>query len=57
MGISVYSTDRETQEEKKLESLTLDISQILFENRNNWEVNFHFDKMKTIQIQYLKIKI
>ena len=26
MGISVYSTDRETQEEKKLESLTLDIS-------------------------------
>jgi hypothetical protein len=48
MGISVYSTDRETQEEKKLESLTLDISQILFENRNNWEVNFHFDKMKTI---------
>ena len=48
MVISVYSTDRETQEEKKLESLSLDISQILFENRNNWEVNFCFDKMKTI---------
>lgn len=26
MGISVYSIDRETQEEKKLESLSLDIS-------------------------------
>jgi len=26
MGISIYSIDRETQEEKKIESLNLDIS-------------------------------
>jgi hypothetical protein len=57
MGISIYSIDRETQEEKKIEFLSLDISQILFENRNNWEVNFCFDKMRTMQIQYLKVKI
>ena len=57
LPVSIWSVNRETQEETHCESYSLDLSQLLFETGNNNEITWKFDKLKTIEIHYLNITI
>ena len=55
--IEVYDVNRETQEETLKDSVTVDISCILFPATPNLEFSWTFDKLKIMQLHYLTFKI
>jgi hypothetical protein len=54
--VKVCKTDRETQEETEEETISIDISCLLFP-RNDVMFEWKFDKLKTPEIHYLTIKV
>jgi hypothetical protein len=48
MPLTIWSVNRETQEEKLCETYELDLSPFLFETEANKEMKWEFDKLKTI---------
>lgn len=57
LKLQVFNVDRETQEEKELESQDIDMSQLLFEQKKDQTITWVFDKWKTMEIHYLKFSI
>jgi hypothetical protein len=57
LKVEVYDVNRETQEETLRDSVTIDISSLLYPATPNVEVAWTFDKLKIMQLHYLTIKI
>jgi hypothetical protein len=57
MPITIWSVNRETQEEKLCETYELDLSPLLFETEGNKEMKWEFDKLKTMEFLYLNISV
>lgn len=57
LKLQIINVDRETQEEKELESQDIDMSQLLFEQKKDQTITWVFDKCKTMEIHYLKFSI
>jgi hypothetical protein len=55
--IDVFEVNRETQEETLKDSVTIDISCILYPATPNLEFSWTFDKLKLMQLHYLTFKI
>jgi hypothetical protein len=55
--VEVYDVNRETQEETLRDSVTIDISSLLYPATPNVEVAWTFDKLKIMQLHYLTVKI
>lgn len=48
MGISIWSVDRESQEESLKESYDLDLSPLLFETKPDCSMQWTFDKLQSM---------
>lgn len=57
LHFEVWKTDRETQEETQCESYDIDMSNLLFNNKKDSSQTWVFDKMKTVEIHYLKLTL
>lgn len=58
MKVEVYLINREKPDEEVLkETLNLDMSPLLYETKNDASLEWKFDKLQTIEIQYLNISI
>lgn len=56
LNIQIFETDRETQVDKLVETLEIDISCLLFP-KENIDFTWHFDKLKTLQLHYLTFTV
>lgn len=57
LHLTVWKTDRETQEETLAESRDIDMSNLLFNNKKDGSQTWVFDKMQTVEIHYLKLTL
>ena len=57
LKVEVYDVNRETQEETLKDSVTIDISSLLYPSTPNVEIAWTFDKLKIMQLHYLTFKI
>lgn len=55
--MEVSKVDRESQEEKTIDSVDLDLSQLLFVAENDKSITFEFDKWKAMELLYLNITV
>jgi hypothetical protein len=53
----VWDTNRETQEEKLLETQMIDTSLLLFNSQKDSSNTWVFEKMQTVAIHYIKVTI
>lgn len=56
LNIQIYETDRETQVERLVETLAVDISCLLFP-KDKVDFTWTFDKLKTLQLHYLTFTV
>ena len=57
LRMSIWKTDRETQEESLAESYDIDMSRLLFRNDKDGKCNWEFDKLQTMEIHYINLTI
>jgi hypothetical protein len=56
MNVEIIEINKETQEEKVVETLKLDISSLLFP-KGEVDITWRFDKLKTMELHYLEINV
>lgn len=57
LKMSIWKTDRETQEESLAESYDIDMSRLLFNNEKDGSNTWSFDKLQTMEIHYLNLTV
>ena len=57
LNVTITNTNRETGEESDEETMKIDISCFLFPQKGDLEFEWKFDKLKTMQIHHLVVKV
>lgn len=56
-SVQIWQVNRETQEEKKREELSLDLTALLNSTKDGDELVYKFDKLKTLEFLYLNVHV